>query len=183
MAAIAKKHIFDAPPTARQSAVLILLFPKWDDWHIVLMERVGNPNDPHSNQISFPGGALEPTDDSLQTCALREAEEEVGIPPQAVKMIGAMTDLYIPVSNFHVHPFLAWMEAPPQYQQQTAEVKQVVEAPLSILQNPAYQKIKDVHTATGILLKDVPYFDIGGKHVWGATAMILSELIEILGRD
>ena len=126
-AAIARFDFFDAPPTARQSAVLILLFPKDGQWHVVLTERVGNPNDPHSNQISFPGGSLEENDASLAFCALRETHEEVGILPETVTLIGKMTDLYIPVSNFHVHPFLAWTDAPPQYERQITEVKHVIE--------------------------------------------------------
>ena len=75
-AVLARYKTIEAPPTARQSAVLILLFPKADEWHVVLTERVGNENDPHSNQISFPGGSLEANDISLEACALRETHEE-----------------------------------------------------------------------------------------------------------
>ena len=179
-AAIARFDFFDAPPTARQSAVLVLLFPKDGQWHVVLTERVGNVNDPHSNQISFPGGSLEENDVSLADCALRETHEEVGILPETVTIIGKMTDLYIPVSNFHVHPFLAWTDAPPQYERQITEVKHVIEAPLHVLQNAENHKRKDM-TTTRLELKNVPYFDVNGKIVWGATAMMLSELLEIIG--
>ena len=144
-AVFARRQLFDAPPTARQSAVLILLFPKANDWHVVLTERVGSANDPHSHQISFPGGSLDAGDVSLEACALRETFEEVGIDPQTVKIIGKMTDLYIPVSNFHVHPFLAWTKHPPQYIKQETEVKHVIEAPIPILEDINNHKSKEIY--------------------------------------
>ncbi|MBL7817213.1 MAG: CoA pyrophosphatase [Saprospiraceae bacterium] len=178
-AVLARYKTMDAPPTARQSAVLILLFRKTNEWHVVLTERVGNPNDPHSNQISFPGGSLEAADASLEACALRETHEEVGISPEKVKIIGKMTDLYIPVSNFFVQPYLGWTSEPPQYQRQPTEVKNILEVPLSILANIDNHKFADIQVR-GMTLPNVPYFDVNGKIVWGATAMMLSELLEIL---
>lgn len=178
-AAIAHHQIFEAPPTARQSAVLILLFQKYGEWHVILTERVANPNDPHSKQISFPGGSLDADDPSLAFCALRETHEEVGIPPQNIHIIGKMTDLYIPVSNFHVHPFLAWTSTPPQYELQLNEVKHIIEAPLDVLQNPDNHKTMNMKIRD-FPISEVPYFDVSGKVVWGATAMMLSELLELV---
>jgi 8-oxo-dGTP pyrophosphatase MutT (NUDIX family) len=171
----------EAPPTARQACVLMLLFPKNDEWHVLLTERASeNENDRHRGQISFPGGQVDPSDENLLACALRETYEEVGIQPHHVNVIGEMTDLYIPVSNFHVFPFLAWMNTPPQYQRQVTEVKQIMETPLSILQDESNRKTKDLDVYGGMLLKDVPYFDVEGKMVWGATAMILSEFLTMI---
>jgi 8-oxo-dGTP pyrophosphatase MutT (NUDIX family) len=178
-AVLARRQIFEAPPTARQSAVLILLFPKAGEWHVVLTERVGSANDPHSHQISFPGGSLDSCDMSLEACALRETHEEVGILPETVNIIGKMTDLYIPVSNFHVHPFLGWTATRPQYVPQTTEVKDIIEAPLSILINSDNHKKMDMDIR-GMHLPDVPYFDVHGRIVWGATAMMLSEFLELI---
>jgi 8-oxo-dGTP pyrophosphatase MutT (NUDIX family) len=163
MAALLKRSIFDAPPTARKAAVLMLIFPKNGEWHLVLTERTGNENDPHSRQISFPGGSAESADVDLAATALRETHEEIGVEPSVIQLIGAMTDVYIPVSNFHVQPFLAWTNAPPQYQRQETEVKTVIETPLSVLKNEANWKVKDIRNA-----------------VWGATAMMISELLEML---
>jgi 8-oxo-dGTP pyrophosphatase MutT (NUDIX family) len=177
--AVLSRQMLEAPPTARQSAVLILLFPKNGEWHIVLTERTGNPNDPHSNQISFPGGSLDPDDADLAFCALRETHEEVGILPQTIQLIGKMTDIYIDVSNFQVHPFLAWTDAPPQYKRQVTEVKHIIETPISVLQHPDNQKKMNM-TIRGYQLTDVPYFDVFGKVVWGATAMILAEFLELM---
>ena len=178
-AVLARLKTLDAPPTARQSAVMILLFPRDNEWYVVLTERVGNANDPHSNQISFPGGSLDATDPSLEYCALRETHEEVGISPEKIKVIGKMTDLYIPVSNFHVHPFLGWMPNPPQYFRQITEVQHIMEVPLNLLQNPENHKFMDMNIR-GMHLLEVPYFDVYGRVVWGATAMMLSELLEMV---
>jgi 8-oxo-dGTP pyrophosphatase MutT (NUDIX family) len=180
MAALLKRSIFDAPPTARKAAVLMLIFPKNGEWHLVLTERTGNENDPHSRQISFPGGSAESADVDLAATALRETHEEIGVEPSVIQLIGAMTDVYIPVSNFHVQPFLAWTNAPPQYQRQETEVKTVIETPLSVLKNEANWKVKDIRVSTQYDLKNVPYFDVFGNAVWGATAMMISELLEML---
>ncbi len=183
MAAILKRSIFDAPPTARKAAVLMLLFPKNGEWQLVLTERTGNTNDPHSRQISFPGGSAEASDVDLAATALRETHEEIGVAPEHIQIIGTMTDVYIPVSNFHVQPFLAWTNARPQYKRQETEVKQVIETPLSVLKNTDNWKTKDIYINENYNFKNVPYFDISGKHVWGATAMMIAELLEILKKN
>jgi 8-oxo-dGTP pyrophosphatase MutT (NUDIX family) len=180
MAAMLKRSIFDAPPTARKAAVLMLMFPQNGEWHIVLTERTGNPNDPHSKQISFPGGSVELADVDLAATALRETHEEIGVEPSVIQLIGAMTDVYIPVSNFHVQPFLAWTNTPPQYKRQETEVKTVIEAPLSLLKDANNWKVKDIYISETYNLKNVPYFDVFGKSVWGATAMMLAELLELV---
>ena len=185
MAAIARERIpapADAPPSAKVAAVMILLFPKAGEWHVLLTERTSdNANDKHSGQISFPGGKFEPTDASLEACALRETHEEVGIAPEHINVIGAMTPLYIPVSNFIVNPFIGWMREAPQYLKQETEVKLIIEAPVHILLNPENQKRKQIHVSFTMRLEDVPYFDVNGKTVWGATAMMLSEFLEMVG--
>ena len=77
----------------------------------------------------------------LTATALRETHEEIGVDPSVIQVIGRMTDVYIPVSNFHVQPFLAWTNEAPQYRRQETEVKQVMETPLSVLQNEANWKV------------------------------------------
>jgi 8-oxo-dGTP pyrophosphatase MutT (NUDIX family) len=174
------RAIFEAPPTARKAAVMMLIFPKNGEWHIVLTKRTGNANDPHSHQMSFPGGSVEPSDADLSQTALRETQEEIGVAPSTIRLIGAMTDVYIPVSNFHVQPFLAWTDGVPQYKRQETEVKEIIEAPFSVLRNEANWKVKDMRISEQYDLKNVPYFDIFGNAVWGATAMMLAEFLEIL---
>jgi 8-oxo-dGTP pyrophosphatase MutT (NUDIX family) len=178
-----RMQTLSAPPNARKASTLMLLFPKNNEWHIVLTERTStNKNDRHSGQMSFPGGQLDPTDNSLLDCALREAKEEIGVEPHHVSIIGQMTDLYIPISNFHVFPFLAWMDTPPQYQRQISEVQQIIETPLSILTDLKNRKTMEMDmTIQGErYVRDVPYYDVYGKKVWGATALMLSELLALI---
>ncbi len=182
MAHITRRHYVDAPAEAKQAAVLMVLFPKQGQWHIVLIERNANDRDHHGGQISFPGGKAEPDDASMLATALREAEEEVGIGREKVTVLGGLTELYIPVSNFQVHPFLGYLEAPPQYRLQAEEVNQVLEVPLSHFQQPHIRRTTDIRIAPQITLKNVPYFDVEGRVLWGATAMMLNELMEIIGQ-
>lgn len=169
------------PPDARIACVMALLYPKADDWHLVLIERMSNnPNDRHGGQISFPGGSMDKTDHSLVDCALRETHEEIGVPENKIKVLGQLTDLYIPVSNFQVHPFVGALDYTPQFIPQPSEVKSILEAPLKQFQNPDTIQKTDLRLSGNIILKNVPYYNINKHVVWGATAMMLSEFLEVL---
>ncbi len=166
---------------ARVACVLLALYPKASDWHLVLIQRVSsNPNDRHGGQISFPGGGYEATDGSLENGALREAEEEVGILPQDVNLLGRLTELFIPVSNFMVHPFIGHLDYAPQFVPQPSEVQEIIEVPLSTLRNPNNRQLTEIRISNNMTLKNVPYFDVNGRVVWGATAMMLNEFLELL---
>jgi 8-oxo-dGTP pyrophosphatase MutT (NUDIX family) len=169
------------PPDARIACVMALLYPKSEDWHLVLIERMAsNPNDRHGGQISFPGGSFDVTDDSLIACALRETQEEVGILGQDIDVIGQLTDLYIPVSNFQVHPFVGVIDYHPTFIPQPSEVKSVLEVPLHTLQKAETIQKTDMRLSGNIILKNVPYYNVDNHIVWGATAMMISEFMEIL---
>lgn len=180
MAHITRRFYVDAPKQARQAAVLAALFLKNNEWTVVLIERNPNDNDRHGGQISFPGGKYEPADSNMLATALRETEEEVGISRNEVKVLGGLTELYIPVSNFQVHPFVGFLEKHPTYVLQEEEVNSVLEVPLSIFQDPSLRQLTDIRISASLTLKGVPYFDIDGKTLWGATAMIISELVDII---
>lgn len=166
---------------ARVACVLLALYPKASDWHLVLIQRVSsNPNDRHGGQISFPGGGYEAADGSLENGALREAEEEVGILPQDVNLLGRLTELFIPVSNFMVHPFIGHLDYAPQFVPQPSEVQEIIEVPLSTLRNPNNRQLTEIRISNNMTLKNVPYFDVNGRVVWGATAMMLNEFLELL---
>lgn len=171
---------YHVPTHAKRAATLTLLYPENDGFNIVLMKRVTNPKDRHSGQVSFPGGKVEEDDRDLEHTALREAEEELGIPQTTVSILGKMTDVYIPVSNFLVHPFIGFTPNKPSFQLQHSEVQQIVEAPLSVLLNKANRKTTNLTLPNNITLKDVPYFDVNGNVVWGATAMMLNEFTTII---
>ena len=167
------------PSTAKEACVLCLLYLKAKEWHLVLMERVStNPNDRHSGQMSFPGGKLE-TGETYEEGALRETEEEIGIPREDITVLGKLTPMYIPVSNFHVHPFVGVLANTPSFIPQQSEVKEIVEVPINLLLDVNNRRIKDLTIRT-VTLKAVPYFDVYGKVVWGATAMMLSEFVELI---
>jgi len=177
------RHRYKAPPTdARVACVLALLYPKDGEHHIVLIQRKSNNNksDRHRGQISFPGGKQEEKDPSLEYVALREAEEEVNVNPEKVKLIGQLTELFIPVSNFLVYPFVGVTDERPNFQAQPSEVAAILEVPLRQLLDPQNIASTDIKIDEHIILKRVPYYNIQDKVIWGATAMMLSEFLTIV---
>ncbi len=166
---------------SKDASVLILFYAKNEAWHIPLIQRPSsNPNDPHSGQIAFPGGRYEEEDGTFQQAALREAQEEVGIKPKDVQILGKITPLYIPVSGYLVHPFVGYLDYEPTFVLQEEEVHSVIEAPLANFQDETNLHQKDMEFSGGRSLKGVDYFDIEGKVVWGATAMMMNEVLELL---
>lgn len=160
-----------------EAAVLILLFSNEGSIHTVFMQRP-NYNGVHGGQISFPGGKKEPADESLLETALREAEEETGIDRGKVSIIGALTPLYIPVSNIIVTPYTGWYNGKPAWKPESTEVVFLFEADLSpFLDNSIIrQKPFDIRGEK----IDIRYFDYEGNVIWGATAMMLHELLTII---
>lgn len=134
----------------------------------------------HSNQVGFPGGRVEPEDRDLAHTALRETEEEVGIPQHEVEVIKEMTRLYIPPSNFWVHPFMGIMKRTPLLVPQEEEVESVLEITLKEFMNDSCLTREILSTSYAKEI-EVPAFKLGGHIVWGATAMMLSEMKDILG--
>lgn len=164
--------------TARLSGVLVLFYQKEGEWYLPLTQR-HDYNGTHSGQVSFPGGKWEETDPDLIYTAKREAFEEIGVKPDEVEVIGQLTHLYIPPSNFKVLPVVAYSKVTPTFVRQEREVKEVLEVPLSHFMNPDTKKKTNITVRGGFRL-NAPYFDVGGRVVWGATAMMLSELVAIL---
>lgn len=180
------RSLYEGPPPkdAMQAAVLALFFRKHHAWRLALIEREsGNVRDRHRGQISFPGGRQDKTDADLSATALREAEEEIGVPAAKIKLLGALTSLYIPISNFHVHPFVGILEdfSPSPFIPQAGEVKSILEPSFETFTNPANRLVTNIQASENLLLQKVPCFNIEGSMVWGATAMMLSELLEALG--
>lgn len=158
------------------AAVMILLYPLEHDTGIVFMKR--NAYDgPHSAQVSFPGGAWEAGDKSLEETALRETREELGISGD-IQMLGSLTSLHIPVSNFLVTPFAGWMEKQPDFFPDPTEVQYVIKTGLSVLQNPSniLQDKWEQHNRSII----APYYRVGEEKIWGATAMMLCEFLQVV---
>lgn len=162
----------------RASAVLSLFYPKNDSAHVLLIVRSSYPG-VHSSQIAFPGGKMETTDTNLTQTALREANEEVGIKTANVKIVKQWSDLYIPPSNFMVSSFMGLMTTTPKFILQEDEVSALIELPVADLLNDGL--VQNVRMTTSYADDTlVPAFVIEGHIVWGATAMILSEIKETL---
>lgn len=162
----------------KQAAVMMLIYPKQDNAHIVLMKRNTYPG-VHSAQISFPGGKAEPEDKSFADTALRETREEIGVVEKEVDLVMPFSELYIPPSNFIVHPYLGISVDEPLFIPDPIEVAEVIELPLETVLDDSIIIQKEMTTsyATNIM---VPTFQTSGHVIWGATAMILSELKEII---
>lgn len=174
---------WEVPDTYREASVLLLLYPYHttdrgeSELHLVLTRRPEYPG-AHSGQISLPGGRRE-GDESLQTTALREAYEEIGLTPATVEVIGQLSPLYTPPSNFYIYPFIGYSAVRPAFQPDAKEVAELIEVPLSILQNPTNHK-EEIWHFPNYGERRVPFFDVFGHRVWGATAMILSEFLILL---
>jgi 8-oxo-dGTP pyrophosphatase MutT (NUDIX family) len=160
------------------AAVMALLYPAKEGLHLVFIKR--NAYDgPHSAQISFPGGAREQGDPSLQDTAIRETSEELGI-SHKMEVLGQLTPLYIPVSNFMVYPFVGCLFETPEFDPDPSEVQYVVEASLDKLLDPMNRDSETlVHHEMSI---EAPFYRVGKEKIWGATAMILSELLQLASR-
>lgn len=161
----------------REAGVLLLLYRGGDgSLRFPLIERAsGHAADKHRGQIALPGGKREPDDSSLTATALREAEEEVGVPRGGVRVLGQLSPLYIPVSNFRVTATVGFAERPPAFVAQESEVARILHARLDALSAEDVVRHRDVAVGGRLTLKRVPYFALAGATVWGATAMMLSE--------
>jgi 8-oxo-dGTP pyrophosphatase MutT (NUDIX family) len=179
MTNIRRELDYVVPEDARKAGVMLLLYPADNQLHTMFIVRTSkNPNDPHSGQVSFPGGKLEESDESLMACALRETEEEVGIPRNTIEVLGKLTPLYIPVSNFDVHPFVGFLPEIPSFILQETEVKSIIQLPVEHFTTPSV-KGKTTITVHHFTMENVPYFEAEGKKIWGATSMILNEFLAI----
>jgi 8-oxo-dGTP pyrophosphatase MutT (NUDIX family) len=163
---------------ARKAAVMMLFYPKNEVAHLLLIVRNSYPG-VHSSQIAFPGGKVEETDLNLKETALRETYEEIGVHPNNIKVIRDFSTVYIPPSNFLVHPFLGVSSTELEFTLQEDEVAGIVEMPLSLLLDDSIIVLKKLETSYAKSI-EVPVFQIGEHSVWGATAMMLSELKDAL---
>lgn len=165
--------------TAKKAGVLALFYPNSNfETHLVLILRKTYKG-VHSAQIGFPGGKYEDEDDSLQQTALRETEEEVGVPIDSVSVLKKLTEIYIPPSNFFVQPYMAITSITPNFIPQEEEVESIIEVPLTHFLDDDILITKTLTTSYATNT-EVPAFLLNGHVIWGATAMMLSEVRQLL---
>jgi 8-oxo-dGTP pyrophosphatase MutT (NUDIX family) len=159
------------------SAVLLLIFPIENELHLCLTRRTENMKN-HPGQISFPGGRCEIHEKDPVVTALRETHEEIGIDSNKISIIGKLSDVYIPVSKFIIHPYVGFSTSALKFRVNKSEVDQLIVIKLSEFINPDSRITKNINTTTGKM--DVPCYFINGHVIWGATSMMIAELEAIL---
>jgi 8-oxo-dGTP pyrophosphatase MutT (NUDIX family) len=165
----------------RESAVCIFLYERNGKIVFPLIER-GQYEGVHSGQLGLPGGKIEAGDEDYIATAFREMEEETGIVASRQHVLGKLTDIYIPPSNFMVKPVVAWTNSAPLIKMDPKEVADVIELKIGELMDDALVKTGEISTYGGSKIK-APYFDVRGRILWGATAMMLNELKVLLRRN
>jgi 8-oxo-dGTP pyrophosphatase MutT (NUDIX family) len=174
-----EKQMRERSASVKKAAVMALFYPNRSyNTSLVLILRNTYPG-VHSDQVGFPGGRIEPFDSSILAAALRETEEEIGVSSERIRVIKTMSPLYIPPSNFLVHPFMGTLTEQPEFIRDETEVQQVIEVQLSEFLDSDTVISTRVETSYQMEV-EVPAFLLKGHVVWGATAMMLSEIKEVL---
>ena len=162
--------------SSQPAGVLVLFYPKDGRLHLLLTRRTERVLT-HRGQISFPGGTQHPGE-TIEETAVRETGEELGLDPGKIVLLGRLTPLYIPPSNFCIYPVVACLPERPAFRPQPEEVAEVLEVPVGHLLDPATRRC-EAWTLNGASY-DVPFYAFGEHKIWGATAMVLAELMALI---
>jgi 8-oxo-dGTP pyrophosphatase MutT (NUDIX family) len=174
-----QRILFDKNPdeNTRSSAVLILIYPQNGEFFVPFIQRP-KYDGKHGGQISLPGGKKENNDENLMRTALRETQEEIGIKATDIHVLGALTEVFIPVSNFLVQPYVGFITYSPEFFPDAREVEKIIHTPLTYLQKDDLKSRRKIWVEKTEM--EVTGFTVDDEWVWGATALIMSEFIEIL---
>ncbi|HTL80468.1 MAG TPA: CoA pyrophosphatase [Bacteroidia bacterium] len=174
-----EQHL-DKRPDHRKSAVMLHLFMKEGELFTMIIRRP-DYDGTHGGQLALPGGKMDKEDEDLLATAIRETREEVNVRVLPQNIIGKLTPVYIPVSNFLVQPFVAFLDAVPEWKKDEAEVAEIIEVPMSLLLDERVKTRKRISIGAHMFV-ETPCYDLNGNLLWGATAMIFSELEEMMKR-
>lgn len=174
-----RKKIVSVPDDAKLSAVMMLLYEHEGRWMIPLMRRAEDGR-VHGGQISLPGGRKEPDDIDFVMTALRETEEEFGIPREEIQILGSLTEIYIPPSRFLVYPKIGVMPQRPTFQPDAKEVAEIIEVEVLQFLEESRRGIHEVDVFGGHIIQAPGYTVNENELIWGGTAMMLAELAYIL---
>ncbi|VAW24361.1 Hypothetical nudix hydrolase YeaB [hydrothermal vent metagenome] len=178
--ALPKRELPVAPgeaPIVRRSSVLALIFPEGDELYTCLIKRPYTMKH-HAGQIALPGGQIDETDTDEIVAALREANEEIGVDSNTVEVIGHLSGLYVSISRFSIYPVIGWSDSKPRFSINPDEVEELILFPLLQHTNNSLTSETEVDTLSGKL--KTPCIIFQEKVIWGATAMILSELFDVM---
>jgi len=170
------------PDGLRAAAALVLLYPVDEEPHVLLTVRGALRH--HTGQVSFPGGAVD-AGETLEHAAVREAVEEVGVVASDIQVLGRLTSLHIPVSGFLLHPIVAAADVRPRFMAAPGEVARLLEVPLALLEDEdtvRYER-RTFERQNRLVDVEVPFFDVHGEKVWGATAMVIAEFLALIARE
>ena len=173
---------YQVPDGLRDAAALVLLYPVDDEPHVLLTVRGALRH--HTGQVSFPGGAVD-AGETLEHAAVREAVEEVGVVASDIQVLGRLTSLHIPVSGFLLHPVVAAADVRPRFMAAPEEVARLLEVPLALLEDEdtiRYER-RTFERQNRLVDVEVPFFDVHGEKVWGATAMVIAEFLALIARE
>jgi 8-oxo-dGTP pyrophosphatase MutT (NUDIX family) len=170
------RHFGPERHDARQAAVIALLYRRGTEWRLPLIVRPPQLLH-HAGQVSLPGGLIEPGEDERHA-ALRELHEELGIVPDSVRLLGELSPLYVFSSNHRVAPVVGYLAVEPRFQVNALEVARLLEAPIDFLMQRDNLTVMERPEA-GSRAKALAYF-WDGEAIWGATCMILTELMAVL---
>mgnify|MGYP001359653724 CR=1 FL=1 len=170
------RHAGPASASARLAAVTVFLYPHQDVPHLALTRRQERLRS-HGGQISFPGGSID-AGETASAAALRELEEELGVPSAGLQIAGELSPLFIFNSNFVVTPVVVLAEDRPTFTLQDAEVAELLETPISDLLSPSSHGVHIVRRGAAVM--EAPHLEVAGKQIWGATGMILGEFLSLL---